>query len=87
MDPAKLRPSKGGLWINDPGHPHLPLDAFLYLKDYTWYVGTLGARGGKPLPPAANAALNASPGVKARRARHDFHPARLAAVIGQVCWG
>ena len=35
------------------------------------YVGTSG-RGGKLLPPAANAALNASPGVKARRARHDF---------------
>src|SRR5579862_9788668 len=37
---------------------------------YYGHVGTSG-RGGKPLPPAANAALNASPGVNARRARHN----------------
>jgi len=35
---------------------HLPLDVFLYIEDYAWYVGTSG-RGGKLLPPAARAAL------------------------------
>ena len=56
---------------------NLPLDAFLYFRKYTVHVGTSG-RGGKLLPPAANAALNASPGVKARRARHDFTQTTLA---------
>ncbi len=52
-------------------HVVLPLDGFLYAVADYGYVGTSG-RGGKLLPPAANAALNASPGVNARRARHDF---------------
>src|SRR5580698_5936753 len=51
----------------------LPLDGFLYSVRHSFHVGTSG-RGGKLLPPAANAASNASPGVNARRARHDFHP-------------
>jgi hypothetical protein len=40
-----------------------------------WVCGHVGC-GGKLLPPAANAALNASPSVNARRARYNFtHPA------------
>jgi hypothetical protein len=65
---------------------HLPLDVFLYIEDYALYVGTSG-RGGKLLPPAARAALNASPGVKARRARHDFHPSPIAKASEQECSG